>query len=165
MVTDFMAWDDAVKAAVEFAEQDGETLVLAMPDHNTGGLKVGGYNFDYTDRTVEFARDPLLAMTMTTDGAIKMMGVPEDEATAADLQSAVSEYWGIDLSEEQAQEILDFSANYSDTYLSSPAIPLPLSYALGRLVSEQYTIAGWTSFGHTGENGESSFCLILLCSL
>merc|ERR1711933_348452 len=40
MTTDFIAWDDAVRVAVDFAKEDGETLVLALPDHNTGGLKI-----------------------------------------------------------------------------------------------------------------------------
>jgi alkaline phosphatase len=43
MVTDFLAFDDAVKAACDFAEEDGRTLVLAYPDHNTGGMKIGHY--------------------------------------------------------------------------------------------------------------------------
>ena len=37
-VTDFLAFDKAVKAAVDFAKKDGHTLVLAFPDHNTGGM-------------------------------------------------------------------------------------------------------------------------------
>merc|ERR1711915_530613 len=29
---------------------------------------------------------------------------------------------------------------------------VPLNYALSRIVSEEYTIAGWTSHGHNGED-------------
>jgi alkaline phosphatase len=54
MVTDFLAFDDAVKAACDFAD-DGRTLVMAFPDHNTGGMKIGHYYtaMGYTETTIE----------------------------------------------------------------------------------------------------------------
>jgi alkaline phosphatase len=154
MVTDFIAWDDAVKVAVDFAKEDGETLVLALPDHNTGGLKVGNYKHEYLDRTIEFAREPLLNMKMTGQGVIQSMGVAPENATAADLKASVAQNWGVNITDEEADKILGYSAEYSSKYLSNPADTIPLDYALSRLVSEEYTIAGWTSHGHTGEDGE-----------
>jgi alkaline phosphatase len=59
MVTDFLAFDEAVKAAVNFAEEDGHTLVIVFPDHNTGGMTIGNYDTSYTDLTVEELVDPL----------------------------------------------------------------------------------------------------------
>lgn len=152
MVTDFIAWDDAVKVAVDFAKEDGDTLVLALPDHNTGGLKVGNYKYEYLNRTVEFAREPLLQMKMTSNGVVEKMGVAPEDATAADLQASVAENWGIELSDAEAEEILGYSERYSSKYLSSPGDTISLNYALARRVSEEYTIAGWTSHGHTGED-------------
>jgi alkaline phosphatase len=43
-VGDFLAFDDAVGAALDFAKKDGRTLVMAFPDHNTGGLTLGNYH-------------------------------------------------------------------------------------------------------------------------
>ena len=54
---DVMAYDEAWKAAVDFAESDGNTLVLGTSDHETGGLTLGaevdgvggsGYAYDPT---------------------------------------------------------------------------------------------------------------------
>jgi alkaline phosphatase len=59
MVTDFLAFDKAVEAAVNFAEEDGHTLVIVFPDHNTGGMTIGNYDTSYTDLTVEELVDPL----------------------------------------------------------------------------------------------------------
>jgi alkaline phosphatase len=53
MVTDFLAFDEAVEVAVDFAEEDGHTLVLVFPDHNCGGLTIGNRGTSYTDLTVE----------------------------------------------------------------------------------------------------------------
>lgn len=59
MVTDFIAFDDAVKVAVDFAEEDGHTLVIVFPDHNTGGMTIGDYSTSYTDLTLEELMVPL----------------------------------------------------------------------------------------------------------
>jgi alkaline phosphatase len=42
VIGDTMAFDDAVAVALDFAEQDGETLVLAMADHEAGGMSLVG---------------------------------------------------------------------------------------------------------------------------
>ena len=61
MVTDFLAFDDAVKVAADFAEADGRTAVMAYPDHNTGGMKIGHYYtaMGYTETTIEDLVAPL----------------------------------------------------------------------------------------------------------
>jgi alkaline phosphatase len=151
-VTDFIAWDDSVKVALDFAQEDGETLVLALPDHNTGGLKVGNFKYEYVDRTVEFLREPLLTMKMTAQGVVDSMGVAEENATAADLQASVLVNWGINITSEEADRILAYSGKYTDKYLSSPTDVLPLNYALARIISEEHTIVGWTSHGHNAED-------------
>ena len=149
MATDFIAWDMAVKVANDFALTNNDTLIMAMPDHNTGGLKVGNYKFRYTDRTVEFGRDPLLKMTATSNVVVASMG--SNPPTPALLRTAVLTYWGINLTDTDITTILEYSGKYSKEYLSNPGTVLPLSYGLSRLVSETYTIAGWTSHGHTAE--------------
>ena len=42
-----MAFDDAVKAAVEYAKEDGETLVVVTADHETGGIKYNAEKDEY----------------------------------------------------------------------------------------------------------------------
>lgn len=53
MVTDFTAFVDAVRVAIDFAKLNKETLVLACSDHSTGGLKIGNSFHGYVDVTVE----------------------------------------------------------------------------------------------------------------
>ncbi|MDA1029753.1 MAG: alkaline phosphatase [Bacteroidetes bacterium] len=52
-IHDILAYDDAVRAAIEFAKKDKKTLVMATSDHETGGLTLGaqwgpfsGYTYD-----------------------------------------------------------------------------------------------------------------------
>lgn len=43
-VTDFLAFDKAVKVAIDFAKKDGHTVVVIVPDHGNGGLNLGNTN-------------------------------------------------------------------------------------------------------------------------
>ena len=52
-IHDVLAYDDAMRAAVEFAKKDKKTLVMGTSDHETGGLSLGaqwgplsGYTYD-----------------------------------------------------------------------------------------------------------------------
>lgn len=138
MVTEFLAFDSAVGLAAEFVERDGKTLLLAFPDHNTGGLKIGHYDMPkrYTEMTVEDLVTPLKKMRLSSSGlSAKMNG----DYSAGNIAEVVSRYWSIDLTQEQALQIAD------------DAIPHGITAALSRTVSKHYTIIGWTSFGHTGE--------------
>ena len=45
-ITDFIAFDQAVKEVVDFAKKDGHTLVIMVPDHGNGGINLGNNNSD-----------------------------------------------------------------------------------------------------------------------
>ena len=47
VVRQTLMFDDAIRAALEFAREDGETLVVVTADHDTGGLSVGNANADH----------------------------------------------------------------------------------------------------------------------
>ena len=42
VVSEMMAWDDAMRIAKTFADVHGETLIVSVSDHETGGLTLGG---------------------------------------------------------------------------------------------------------------------------
>jgi alkaline phosphatase len=138
MVTDFIAFDDAVRVAVEFAKQDGDTLILAFPDHNTGGMKIGQYDAGpaYTDTTVEDLADPLLGMKVTANSLVAEM---DGDYTEASMKASIKALWGIDATEADIAEI------------NALAPSVGLSYALARVISKNHTVIGWTTHGHNGE--------------
>ena len=47
MVNDILAYDDAVKAAIEFAKKDKNTVVISTTDHGNSGISIG--NSDTTN--------------------------------------------------------------------------------------------------------------------
>ncbi|SHI79581.1 alkaline phosphatase [Malonomonas rubra DSM 5091] len=137
MVTDFIAFDDAVKVATDFAEEDEETIVMAYPDHNTGGMKIGHYNtaVGYTETKIEDLVEPLKNMKTTANGVVAMMADDSDQA----LKDSVKENWNITLSDDDLAEINQLAPSVG------------LSYALARVISENHTVIGWTTHGHNGE--------------
>jgi alkaline phosphatase len=134
MVTDFLAFDKAVKVAVDFAKSNNDTLVMAFPDHNTGGMKIGHYDtaMSYTATTTQDLIGPLLGMTCTASAALAQ--------SDGDPAAAISDYWGIDPSPECLAEI------------DALAPSVGTSYAMARSVSKHHTVIGWTTHGHNGED-------------
>ncbi len=140
MTTDFIAFDDAVKVACDFADKNGKTLVLAYPDHNTGGMKIGHYHtaMHYTETKIEDLVNPLKGMKITSAGLAAMM---EGDYSIANIIAKVAEYWSLDIDEAEAQEILDYQTSAGVSF----------NYALAYVISKYHTVIGWTTHGHNGE--------------
>ena len=55
VIREMLAFDEAVKAALEFAAKDKHTLVIVTADHETGGLAITGGSTDGKQLEVEWA--------------------------------------------------------------------------------------------------------------
>ncbi len=138
-VTDFLAFDDAVKVAYDFAKADGDTLLLALPDHDTGGLTIGNRstNSSYVAIKLEQLVEPLKKMKITAPALARKIGA---SPTADKVKAEVSQWWGLTLSDDDAAAIL------------AEAGKVGLEYALGKVVSERHTVVGWSTHGHHGSD-------------
>ena len=133
MVTDFLEFDDAVAEALEFAEKDAETLVIAVTDHGNSGITIGNTNTNSTyDKTpVSAYIDPLKEATMTVEGALSLL--KKDKSNLVE----VAESYGLkDLTADELKA-LQTSKNLSST--------------LVQLLSTRANI-GFTTGGHTGDD-------------
>ncbi|SDH97621.1 alkaline phosphatase [Alteribacillus persepolensis] len=117
------AFEKAVKEAVEFAEEDGETLVVIAGDHETGGMSVGGND--------EYKANPEILRNVTATGDTMAEALNNDRSNAADV---LKEYAGISPSEEEIARI---------QAAEDPA------FAMNTIVSE-HAYVGWTTDAHTG---------------
>ena len=139
LLSDLLAFDRAVAAALDFARADGRTLVLIMSDHNTGGFSIGGRATAaiYTQLSVEAFLEPFRKMRASAYAMWARLG---PEKTVPRLQSVLRDGWGLDITEPEARAILDrAAANKSEGYAAIGAILCPI-----------YTHVGWTTHGHTG---------------
>jgi len=139
MLSDLLMYDRAVAAAMEFARKDGNTLVLALPDHNTGGMSIGNRRTDktYSQMTTEALLEPLRKMKLSAPGMWKMLGT---EKTPQKIQAVVREYWGLEITEEDAKHILAVA----DRDEGNP------HNGFGEVLCPKYTCLGWTTHGHCG---------------
>jgi alkaline phosphatase len=55
LLNETLDFDRAVKAAFDFAERDGQTLVIVTADHETGGLTITGGNLQTGELTTAFS--------------------------------------------------------------------------------------------------------------
>lgn len=144
-VTDFLAFDRAVKVAVDFAKKDGHTIVLVFPDHNTGGMSIGSdSDTDYTHTSVEDLIAPLKGMKLSSTGLATKIGT---DTSSVNIKAQIKTWWGIDATDKDINDI---------TLLMKPVNEggkaLSLSYAISEAISRNHTVIGWTTHGHDGSD-------------
>jgi len=158
-VNEFIAFDRAVKAALEFAEGPGrgDTLILAFPDHGTGGVSFGSSATDgsYTS----LAHDgPLARMKITAAGLARTIPSSRDPRDAGkriyraeDIADALVAWWPIFGTDGQGKPSPPPAAAVKEV-LSLHAAGRSLESALLAAIARKYTYVGWTTTGHTGDD-------------
>lgn len=136
VVSDLIAYDAAVKAALDFAEADGNTLVISVADHTTGGLSIGVRSDPhYSTTDDDFVVAPMRKARLTAEGLAKLI---EQNDAEASIRAAFADMWGItDLSAEEIASIRK----------SRPG--KALQKVMGSMLSRRARL-GWTTGGHTG---------------
>ncbi len=135
VISDVLAFDKAVKAALEFAKKDGNTVVIVCSDHGNGGMSMGNTTTSTTyDKTpLKDFIAPLKKATLTGEGIEKL--VAEKKIS---VYQAMADYYGYN----------DFDEK--DLAALKNAKKGELNYVVGPMISKLANI-GWTTNGHTGE--------------
>lgn len=137
VVSDLLAFDEAVRAALEFAQRDGNTLVVAVADHATGGLTIGNRDDRHYSQTDDDSVAAVLRRAkLTGEGVEKVLG---GDASEPRLKTVVAAETGL----------LDLSAEELAALEKAVAAAKPLAPVLGPLLSKRAHV-GWTTSGHTG---------------
>ncbi len=108
-VTDLVAWDDACKVAVDFAQPRGDTLVLMLSDHDTGGFTIGNYRTDntYSQMKLDQLLEPIRNISMSTTRMASMLA---KASSIENVQAIVKQGWHVDLSYTDARRILELAS-------------------------------------------------------
>ena len=131
MMSEISAFDEAYQSAVEFAEKDCNTLVIALADHATGGLSVGaGDKYEFHPKVVD-------QMKMTHEGLTEKL-LEKD----ADIEALVEENIQIeDITDDEKKAIID-AAKAEDEEKTLDAI--------NKVIDKRANVS-WGSKVHTGE--------------
>ncbi|MFH1032903.1 MAG: alkaline phosphatase, partial [Pseudomonadota bacterium] len=139
LVGDLLAYDQAVAVALDFARKNPRTLLIAVSDHNTGGMSIGNYatSKTYSQMKPEALLAPLSKMKVTAKTLWDGLG---KDISPERLQEAVGRLWGMEIGPEEAQRILAVAAK-------RPKSP---EDGLGEVLSAKHTLVGWATHGHSG---------------
>jgi alkaline phosphatase len=121
---DIVAFDDAVKVALDFAKKDKNTLVIVTADHETGGMSLGANGiYDFRPEELKKQKSSLekLLPTLTEDN----------------YEKEIKEKLGITLSEEENKEIINSFKEKEE-----------ITKFLTDIINKKSN-TGWTSRGHT----------------
>jgi len=181
LISDILAFDDAVKVAVDFAKENQDTMILVMTDHGNGGITIGDSSTDasYSKDPISKFVAPLKKATLTGEGVAFKFG--KDRITAFEAMQAVNDMKDIEDEDEEneeetekltAEEIKEITAKFKEER-AIIAKAMKEYYGIDDLTDEEidaimetpdasmnYTVGpmiskraalGWTTGGHTGE--------------
>lgn len=139
IITEYLAFDDAVEEAMSFANRDGYTAVIVVPDHGNSGISLGNYRSDknYDELPISDLVTPLRNCKMSAIGISEKI-----RNFSVSPKETFFEYTGIRLTEEEVNRI--------DTALKSKNKSL-LVPTVTEIISD-HTYVGFTTHGHTGED-------------
>ncbi len=144
MLYDQMAFEEAVKVAVEFALKDKETLVIITADHACGGPSLNGAGEEYIDSTSGLKH--LSGMESSYAPIFKAIGTTPSSAQVRDVVNAKL---GVTFTDAEAKGVAAAIKGKSPFALSqfhkSPNAALAM--ALGN-----HTKVTWTSGNHTSDH-------------
>ncbi|QXE01459.1 alkaline phosphatase [Terribacillus sp. DMT04] len=133
MVSDTLAFDDAVKEALDFAKKDKHTMVIAVSDHGNSGISIGNENTDgtYSSTPVSAYVDPLKEAKMTVEGALSQLN--EDGSNRLE----VAALYGITNPTKKEKRAINKAEDLGGTLVD--------------LLAQRANL-GFTTGGHTGED-------------
>ena len=136
MISDVLAFDNAVAEALKFAKNDENTLLIALTDHGNSGISIGNTNTTkgYKTKPVHAYIEPLKKAKMTLEGAT--------EKLKNDLSNKeeVAALYGLNNLTEGEKEKLKVVQKKTD-----------IGPILTTLLANRANI-GFTTGGHTGED-------------
>lgn len=145
IVSDVLAFDSAVKVALDFAKKNRNTLIIAVADHGNSGISIGDRSTSKTYDKTHWTRfiNPLKKAKVTGEGFEALLPAKRSDATVAtmgnEIRTLSKEWLGIeDLTDAEIDSILKAKAG-------------EMNYAIGPIIAKRAMI-GFTTNGHTGED-------------
>jgi len=146
IITEFLAFDEAVGKVMDFARSNGETAVIVLADHGNSGFTIGSSRckgYDKLSLAELFSTVSQCKLTASGIEAV-LVNTPREK-----LKDEFKEYTGIDLTDKEV-EILLSSKNYkAGDYTQVKNSNNMLNNIVNILNSRM--CFGFTTGGHTGE--------------
>jgi alkaline phosphatase len=144
-ITEFIAFDNAVGAVMEFARKNGETAVIVLPDHGNSGFTIGRRGCGNSRSTLEDLFGPVSQYRKTAAGIESILKTtPPDR-----IKTVFKQYTSIDLTGEEVKTILE-SKDYTIGDYTQVSNNQNMRYSIIAIMNSR-TCFGFTSGSHTAE--------------
>lgn len=149
ILSEMLAFDEAVKEAIDFAKQDGNTIVVILPDHSNGGISIGNSLSDngYDKLSLKKIIEPLIRCKKTseyiTDYIVEM---PKDS-----ILPVIQREWQIQTIGQDTIELIDQAKEIYVKDVSDSKKKDALNDIIAKVLQSR-TYIGFTTHGHTGED-------------
>lgn len=146
IITEYLAFDEAVGKVMEFAEKDGNTAVVIMSDHGNSGFAIGSNHCPGYDKlSIEELFGAVSQYKLSANGIEAMLINTKPE----NIKSEFKKYTGIDITDEELQTLLS-SKNYKEGDYTKVGTSNNLAHNIVNILNSR-TCFGYTTGGHTGE--------------
>jgi alkaline phosphatase len=149
-VGDFLAFDEAIKVAIDFAQRDKNTTVVITSDHGTGGITIA-------DRTLSEYVTPSSASLETIFGSLGDIKASSHRMTSllrecelSEIPKVFKEWTGIDITPQEDAKLRNNIHITEEDYMQ-----VADSYNFQRAIVEIYNShmhIGFASGNHTAED-------------
>ena len=145
LMTELIAFDDAVKVALDFAKKDGNTTVVILPDHGNCGISLAkpGYK-GYSERGVNDAYAGVDKIKASISGISAQLKV----APVAEIRNVFFENTGIELTDAEEAAI---KAHLTHSVTDYMQIAGSLNAEVTGIVNSRLNFA-YLNTGHTSED-------------
>jgi alkaline phosphatase len=148
MITELLAFDEAFGVAIDFAKKNGETVIIAVPDHGNSGISIGAEHCpNYSKLTKDDLFKNVSQFKITVESLVKILKNTE----AAEIKNVVKQYTNVDLTDDELTKILS-SKDYKKSILTAEERMkgTEMEKNLAKILNSR-TCFGFTTGGHTGE--------------
>ncbi len=146
MISEYLAFDEAVGAVMEFAKKDGETAVVILPDHGNSGFTIGRYGLNRYDKASVSQLFGNLSKIKRTGVGLEQILLKEPSEKIKDI---FQQYTGIEITDEELEDLLS-SKNYKPEEYTKASDGKNMAHVIIRIMNKHMWF-GFTSGGHTGE--------------
>ena len=145
-ITEYLAFDKAVKIAMDFAVKNGNTTVVILPDHGNSGFTIGRQGMPSYDRaSISDLFGTVSGYKRTAEGLEKIMLTKRPE----EFKAVIKEYTNLDITDDELNKLIA-SKNYKpENYMKVSDGPNMTSTL--REIMNKRAWFGFTTGGHTGE--------------
>lgn len=147
IISEFLAFDRAVKVAMDFAMTNRETTVIVMPDHGTSGFAFGSRDYkDYTSKGLDSVYMNISQYTKTASGLEGILLKTKPDSLKAEFKK----YIGIDLSDQELK-LLQQSKNYKESDYMKVSNSVNMLSSIAKIMTSR-THFTFLSGSHTNED-------------